>query len=117
MIASHWEESQPLFISTSAMHRFLKKLKDLKPALRQLGKETMSDISLRTKDALTDLCTKQERTLQDPQEEWVREETEAYEKWKLLSNIEEQFLKQRSKLHLLQVGDQNNVFFYSIRQH
>ena len=81
------------------MFRFSKILKDLKPKLRQLGKEALGDLPKRTKEALSDLCLKQEHTLNDPQPDLVREEAEAYEKWRLLSEMEEQFLNQRSKLH------------------
>ena len=99
IIENHWDGNAPLYVSTSAMFRFSKILKDLKPKLRQLGKEALGDLPKRTKEALSDLCLKQEHTLNDPQPDFVREEAEAYEKWRLLSEMEEQFLNQRSKLH------------------
>lgn len=34
-----------------------------------------------------------------------------FEKWQHLANLEDGFLKQRSKLHWLNVGDHNNSYF------
>lgn len=53
----------PLFISISTLFRFSKKLKELKPLLRALGKEMLSDLSRRTKEAHVELCDKQTKTL------------------------------------------------------
>lgn len=37
----------------------------------------------------------------------------AYDKWLHVAELEENFLKQRSKLHWLDVGDQNNKTFHN----
>lgn len=37
----------------------------------------------------------------------------AYDKWKRLADLEEEFYKKRAKLHWLQVGDGNNRSFYN----
>lgn len=39
-------------------------------------------------------------------------ETHAYNKWKHLPDLDERFLRQRSKMHWLQVGNGNNRFFH-----
>lgn len=39
-------------------------------------------------------------------------ESEAYYKWGFVAGLEEDFLKQRSKLHWLSVGDQNNKTYH-----
>lgn len=43
----------------------------------------------------------------------MQEENEAYNRWDRLSNLEENFLKQRSNLHWLKVGDQTTKAFHS----
>lgn len=43
----------------------------------------------------------------------VLAEQEAAARWQRISDIEEKVLKQRSKLHWLQVGDKNNKAFYN----
>lgn len=39
IVEGFWESTPPMFVSTSALHRFSKKLKALKRALRSLGKK------------------------------------------------------------------------------
>lgn len=39
-------------------------------------------------------------------------EYDAYDRWVRVSDLEERVLKQRSKIHWLAVGDQNNKTFY-----
>lgn len=57
-------------------------------------------------------CQKQTATLQDPLPHVVEEESVAYKKWEHLSTLEEGFLKQKLKLHWLNVGDHNNKYFH-----
>ena len=40
------------------------------------------------------------------------EENEAYDRWEFVAGLEEKFLKQKSKLHWLNVGDKNNKQFH-----
>ncbi|KAG7543595.1 Reverse transcriptase zinc-binding domain [Arabidopsis thaliana x Arabidopsis arenosa] len=112
-VEAQWLTSPPLFHSTSAMYRLSKKLKDLKPTIRQMGKKLLGDISIRTKAAYRSLCALQEVTMANPTSQSVDAETEAYEKWKRLAEIEEGYLKQKSKLHWMETGDQNNKAFYN----
>ncbi|XP_023638041.1 uncharacterized protein LOC111830437 [Capsella rubella] len=78
---SYWQASSPLFQSTSTLFRFSKKLKLLKPILRELGRNKLSDISRRAAAAYDDLCLLQLRTLSSPNPQDLREETKAYERW------------------------------------
>ena len=112
IVEEHWKNTAPLFPSTSALHRFSKKLKELKPNLRSLGKEKLSDLSKRTKEAIEFLCEKQANTLDNPLPQRIDEELRAYTKWQHLADLEEGSLKQTSKIHWLNVGDMNNSYFH-----
>ncbi|KAG7533510.1 Reverse transcriptase zinc-binding domain [Arabidopsis thaliana x Arabidopsis arenosa] len=112
LVGDYWRSTVPLFDSTSSLFRLAKKLKGLKPLLRSLGKESLADISQRTKEAHEELCIKQAATLAAPTVQAMEAEQEVYKKWYLLSELEEGFLKQKAKLHWLNVGDQNNKYFH-----
>lgn len=113
VIEDYWKETQNLFQSTSAIFRFSKYLKALKPVIRSLSKEKLGKLSLRVKEAYQDLCEKQERFLNNPTQTTIREELIASERWYRISEIEEKILKQRSKMHWLQLGDRNNKVFHN----
>lgn len=113
VVEKYWKDTEKLFISTSAMFRLGKKLKGLKPALRVLSKEKLGQFPKRTKEAYLVLCEKQKETLQCPSQETIKAESEALEKWQNLADIEEEFLKQTSKMHWMEVGDRNNRFFHN----
>lgn len=73
----------------------------------------MGNLTVRTKESHSLLCEKQKNSLANPNVEAIQEEAEAYEKWLHVAELEEDFLKQRSKLHWLDVGDQNNKTFHN----
>ena len=50
--------------------------------------------------------------MKNPSMQAANEEAIAYEQWKILSDIEEGYLRQKAKLHWMKVGDQNNKAFY-----
>lgn len=58
MIAEYWDTTKILFHSTSAMYRFSKKLKNLKPMIRELGREELGSLTKRAKEAHELLCEK-----------------------------------------------------------
>ena len=95
------------------MFRFSKKLKNLKPLIGELDREKLGNLSKRAKVAHEILCDKQNQTLLNPSSSTIQEETDAYEKWLHVAGLEEDFLKQRAKLHWLDVGDQNNKTFHN----
>ena len=112
-IKDFWKDTQPLFVSTSALHRFSKSLKALKPLLRTLSKAKLGELTRKVKEAYQDLCDKQEKLLGNPNQATIRTELMAAERWQRISAIEEKLLKQQSKLHWLQVGDHNNKAFHT----
>ncbi|XP_056862259.1 uncharacterized protein LOC130509951 [Raphanus sativus] len=61
MVKEYWETSPSLFHSTSAMFRFAKKLKNLKPSIRELGREKLGNLTRKAKEAHELLCEKQKR--------------------------------------------------------
>lgn len=58
MLQRYWDSTPRLFHSTSAMFRFSKKLMNLKPLIRELGREKIGNLTRRAKEAHDDLCEK-----------------------------------------------------------
>lgn len=56
---------------------------------------------------------KAERDHGESTAERIRAESETMNRWQRLAELEEEFLKQRSKVHWLDVRDGNNKFFHS----
>lgn len=108
-IKEYWDGTVRLYHSTSAMYRFSKKLKNLKPLIRELGREQLGNLSKRAKEAFRLLCDKQSATLSNPKFLVIQKETEAYDKWLNVASLEEDFLKQKAKLHWLDVGDHRTI--------
>lgn len=79
MMADYWKDTQPLFQSTSALFRFSKTLKALKPLIRNLSTEKLGKLSLRVQESYKDHCMKQERLFNDPTHENIRVELQAAE--------------------------------------
>lgn len=104
MVEQFWRSAETILLSTYAMFRFSKNMKALKPVIRNLAKERVGHLSKRTKEAFDDLCAKQEMSMRNPTEQNMVVENEAVAKWENLSQIEEKYLKQRSKLEWLKVG-------------
>ena len=94
------------------MYRFSKKLKNLKPQIRELGRAKLGNLTIRTKEAFELLCEKKSVTLLNPNHFAIQEEAAAYDKWLHVASLEEDHLKQKAKLHWLDVGDQNNKTFH-----
>lgn len=112
VVNGFWSDTEPLFNSTSALFRLSKKLKALKPMLRELSKEKVGDIDKRTKEAYNNLCEAQTKTLVDPSPGNMEAEAIVYGRWSFLSRLEEKVLSQRAKIHWLDVGDGNNKSYH-----
>lgn len=113
LLKEYWRKSPSLFFSTSAMHMLTKKLKAFKYPLRELSKKKLGDLPRRVKEAYEILCEKQKKTMENPTIEAIREETIAQRRWQRLADLEEEFYKQRSKLHWLNVEDLNTTVFHN----
>lgn len=112
LVYGFWSETEVLFNSTSALFGLSKKLKSLKPILKQLSKEKVRAIVKKTKEAYTNLCEAQTKTLGDPTQMNIEAESVAYRRWIFLSTLEEKVLSQRAKILWLNVGDGNNKSYY-----
>lgn len=104
-VSYFWENTDPLFLSTSVLFRLSKKFKVLKPILCTMGKEKLGDLPRRNREAHYLLCYKHAETLLNPSPRAMEEEATAYDKWQLLSELEEAYLKQKAKIHWLTVRD------------
>ena len=82
--------------------------------MRALSKAKLGNLPKKTREAYVDLCEKQKATLDIPSRAAIQEEAMAYAKLQRLAYLEEEFYKQRSKLHWLEVGDGNNRYFHNV---
>lgn len=112
LVQGFWSQTEVLFNSTSALFRLSKKLKALKPMLKQLSKEKVGEIVKKTKEAYINLCEAQTNTLGDPTQMNIEAESVAYRRWIFLSTLEEKVLSQRAKIHWLSYGDGNNKVYH-----
>lgn len=63
MVKEFMDSTGKLFHSTSAMYRFSKKWKNLKPLVRELGREKLGNLTKRENEVHATLCVKQKKTL------------------------------------------------------
>lgn len=76
----------------------------------------MGDLSKRTREAYLFLCAKQQEMMENPTAVAIQKQTIANTRWQRLAELEEEVLKQKSKMHWLEVDDGNNRFFHSSRR-
>lgn len=112
LLDQYWGGTEPIFSSTSSLFRFSKKLKGLKPKIRDLAKKRLGNLSLKSKESLAELCQKQDDNMRNPTAQNMEAENLAYLRWDFVSGLEEKFLKQKSKMHWLNFGDKNYKVFH-----
>lgn len=111
-VASYWAETEEIFLSTSSLYRFSKKLKALKPIIWSLANERMGNLTKKAKEAFDFLCAKQKANLTNPTTQGIEEEKTAYIRWEKVADLEEKYFKEKSKLQWLNIGDRNNKYFH-----
>ncbi|XP_024011300.1 uncharacterized protein LOC112086564 [Eutrema salsugineum] len=91
-------------------------LKELKGVIKQISRDSLQILTAKVKERYKDLCQKQEMTLLALTPDNQREESNALERWEHVSKLEEGYLKQKSKLHWLNVGDRcTKVFHHAVK--
>ena len=96
------------------LFRVSRKLKLLKKDIREFSKENYSGIENRTKEAHEALCSAQNLMLLSPSITNAEAELEAMQKWIALSQAEEAFFLQRSRVQWTGLGDSSTRFFHKM---
>ncbi|XP_074306248.1 uncharacterized protein LOC141641489 [Silene latifolia] len=95
------------------MFSVIKKLKALKPILKQLNKECYADIENSTSIAEKELEAIQLQIESDPQNaELIQQEMEISDKLKDMQAARISYLKQKAKVQWLEEGDCNTAYFH-----
>lgn len=71
----------------------------------------MGNLIKRAKESYDVLCQKQEENLNNPSPAAMEEENEAFTRWERVALLEEKYLKQKSKLFWLKIGDKTTKPF------
>lgn len=90
------------------------KQKSIKRDLKHLNRDNFSQIQVRVSETNRLLQTVQAHALQNPTPQSFQQERDLHNKWHFLRDIEERYFKQKSKVHWLQVGDQNTTYFHRV---
>ncbi|XP_043696705.1 uncharacterized protein LOC122647340 [Telopea speciosissima] len=114
VVAVGWE--QPMNLALNPILKFAARLRNVKKGLRSWNKECVGDVFLVVKEAEADLFQIQRQLSEHPDDpNLVLMETQAKKKlWEALAT-EEKFLKEKSRVKHIQLGDGNNSFFYKSR--
>ncbi|KAG7579890.1 Endonuclease/exonuclease/phosphatase superfamily [Arabidopsis thaliana x Arabidopsis arenosa] len=99
-------------VAGSEMFRVSSKLKFLKKIIRDFSKSNYSDLEKRVQEALVSLTEAQSNMLSNPSTLNAAVELEATRKWEVLSQAEESFFFQRSRVTWLREGDKNTSYFH-----
>lgn len=89
------------------------RLRDAKFCCKSLNRDSFSGIQARSKAALEKLSLLQQHVLSSPTQAMFLAEREAWISWNFLSDAEESFLCQRSRICWLALGDANKRFYHN----
>lgn len=92
------------------------KQKSVKGVLKQLNRENFSNIKVRILEKNSLLCDVQVRALRTPTPHLFDEERQLHQKWLFLRQIEECYIRQKSRVNWLNEGHQNTAYFFRIFQ-
>ena len=97
----------------SPMYRVCKKLKNLKPALKDMNKEKYSDISCRVGAVRQELQEVQMEVDRNPRNRMLQSrEKELCKLYTDLVKAEESLARQKARIQWLELGDKNSSFFF-----
>lgn len=88
------------------------KLRALKKDIREFSKLNYSDLEKRVQEALVVLTDSQIRMLSNPSHKNAALELDASKRWEVLSQAEECFFYQKSRIAWLGEGDKNSAYFH-----
>ncbi|XP_021717262.1 uncharacterized protein LOC110685110 [Chenopodium quinoa] len=110
-VANAWQAHN----TSSAMYRVWYKLKQVKTALKNLSTQKFGDVNAKVETAHNNLISIQHQMSDDMSNTELHvQELEAIENVKKWLGIQESIYKQKSRVDWLQLGDENNKFFFSV---
>ncbi|XP_043697301.1 uncharacterized protein LOC122648107 [Telopea speciosissima] len=111
VVAKGWDST--VNMKLNPILRFAARLKNVKTELKKWNKDSIGDVFLAVKEASLDLAQIQISLAAHPNDlNLVSLETAAKKKLWAALNTEEKFLKEKSRVKNIQLGDGNNSFFH-----
>ncbi|VVB12377.1 unnamed protein product [Arabis nemorensis] len=108
-VKKFWEET---IIQGTVMFSLSKKLKLLKPVIKDINRRHFSGPGNRVKEAHSSLLECQQNLLSNPSIAMAAREKHAHKTWLELALAEEKFLHQRSRVQSVECGDCNTAYFH-----
>ncbi|XP_074289213.1 uncharacterized protein LOC141614361 [Silene latifolia] len=96
-------------------YKVIKKMKALKPKLKEINRCLFSDVENADDLAMTELLQLQKHLIDHPTDpNLLKLEYEAHQKAKRLQQAKGEYLRQKAKAHWFIEGDTNNAYFHGI---